>query len=211
MQFSAIRRSSSTLLQTFVISILFLAACSPLKSSQSEIWDSSLMASNPCPAPCFYGIEPGITTLSEAEDLLQAAGYCLDPSYIRSSSPTEPESLFCENWIFVGSDSGKEITRDVSFYAPNQLTVNMVVNQIGYPDAVMIDAFIRGEEEWSYMNLYYLKGFTRLILPDQIGADYRIEKETEVDRVIYYEEGFFTELYDDTSPWSGYGVYPPDF
>jgi len=196
-----------------VFSTLVLASCNLFKSNNSEIWDSSLMAANPCSAPCFYGIEPGTTTLSEAEDLLQAAGYCLDPSYIRSSSPTEPESLFCENWIFVGSDSGKVITRRVSITAPPQLTVEMVIDQLGDPDAVMVDAYGKGEGQGSYMALYYKNGFTRMMLFEQEGANYRLAKDTLVDRITYYEEGFFMEHFEDKkdkSPWSGYGIYPPD-
>ena len=91
------------------------------------------------------------------------------------------------------------------------MTVEMVFNQLGYPDAVMVDAYGRGEGEASYMNLYYKNGFTRLILYDQDSADYHLAKDTLVDWIVYYEDGFFEELYDDTSPWSGFGVYPPDF
>ena len=205
------RELPSTFLLTIILSILFLAACSLIKPSRSEIWDSSLLASNPCPAPCFYGIEPGTTTLNEAEELLQSAGLCLDPSYIRSSSPTEPEGILCENLITVKSDSGKEITRYVSIYAPAQLTVEMVFDQLGYPDAVMVDAYGKGEGEGSYLSLYYQNGFTRLILMDQERGDYRLAKDSLVDWIAFYEEGFFGELMEDTSPWSGFGVYPPDF
>ena len=204
------REPSRTYLQTIVSSILLLAACSPIKPIRSEIWDNSLLVSNPCLAPCFYGIEPGTTTLSEAESLLKSAGLCSQPSYIRSSSPIEPEGILCENLITVKSDSGKEITRYVSIYAPAQLTVEMVFDQLGYPDAVMVDAYGKGEEEGSYMNLYYQNGFTRLILMDQDRGDFRLAKDSLVDWIVFYEEGFFEELIEDTSPWSGFRVYPPD-
>jgi len=169
-----------------------------------------MMASNPCPPPCFYEIELGTTTLSEAEDLLQSAGLCLDPSYIRSSSPTEPESIFCENWIFVHSDSGKVITRSVSIPAPLQLTAEVVMDQLGYPGAVMVDAYGKGEGQSSYMALYYKNDSARLILSDQDSANYRLTKNTLVVRITYYEEGIFMEPNEPISPWSGYGVYPPD-
>jgi hypothetical protein len=216
MQFLNTRAASIILLKILAISILLSAGCRSFNPKSSEIWDNSLMASNPCSAPCFFGIEPGITSLTEAEDLLQAAGLCLDPYYIRSSSPTEPESIFCEDWTFVHSDSGKEITRSVSFEAPNELTAKMVFDQLGYPDAVTVDAYGKdaygeGDRKASYMNLYYVDGFTLLVLYEQDTGDYHLKKDTLVDWIGYYEEGFFEELFENTSPWSGYGVYPPDF
>lgn len=207
-------KPSKKFLLIYILLLQILAACSPLNSRRSEIWDSSLMATNPCSAPCFYGIEPGITTLPEAEYLLQAAGLCLDPSYIRNSSLTEPESIFCENWIFVRSDSGKVITRSVSIPTPPELTVEMVIDQLGDPDAVMVDAYGTGEgQQGSYMALYYKNGFTRIMLIEQDSASYRLVKDTHVDMITYHEEGFFMKHFEDKadkSPWAGYRVYPPD-
>jgi hypothetical protein len=152
---------------------------------------------------------PGSTTLSEAEKELSSAGLCSRPAYVHSS-PGEPDGINCETGIYVSTDSKKVVTRLVAFSPPEPLTVGMVVDQLGYPDAVKVNTYMSGEEHRSLMNLYYQKGFTRLILPDQEGAVFRLDQDTTVDRIVYCEEGFFEELREFASSWAGFVVYSRD-
>ena len=189
-----------------VLFALMLVSCGTLSTSEPTIQDYGLLSKTPCPAPCFYGIYPGSTTLSEAESKLSSAGLCSQPLYVHST-PGQPEGIHCDNGIYVSTDSKKVVTRLVAFDPPESLTVGMVVDQLGYPDATRVNTFKSGEGHRSLMFLYYQNGFIRLILPEHEGAGFRLDPDEQIDSIIYCEEGFFEELLDPTIPWAGFGVY----
>ncbi len=195
-----------TTLQLVVLLALILVGCGSPHNKRYQIQDGGLLSGTPCPPPCYYGIIPGSTTLSEAETMLRSEGLCSQPLYVRSSSG-EPDGIHCDNGIYVSTDSKKVVTRLIAFDPPETLTVGMVVDRLGYPDAVGVNAFLSGDEQRSLMFLYYQNGLIRLILPEQEGAKYRLDKDTRVFTIIYNEEGFFVELLGPTVPWAGFGRY----
>jgi hypothetical protein len=125
------------------------------------------------------------------------------------SSPGGTDAIICETGIQVSSDLGQEIVHLVAFAPFEPLTVGMVVDQLGYPDAVRVNATMPGEGQRSMMDLYYPTTLTRLMLPDQEGGAYRLQQDTPVERVVYHEEGLFEELRASASPWAGFGEYTP--
>lgn len=90
----------------------------------------------------------------------------------------------------------------------------MVLDQLGDPNAVMVDAYGTGDgQQGSYMALYYSDDIVRMILVDHDSSNYRLAKDTHVDMITYHEKGFFVKYFEDKmdkSPWSGYEVSSPD-
>jgi hypothetical protein len=71
----------SLLLGVIALPVLFVAACAPPPELRDPnlIQDDSLATSDPCAAPCWRGITPGVTTWSDALTILEDDATLTDP------------------------------------------------------------------------------------------------------------------------------------
>lgn len=202
------RRPSTASQMHLVFVPALLLGCSSCSGTKPDIGDGGLLSETPCAVPCFFGIEPGSTTLSNAQQALANAGICPNPENFDSRSEGGTTGFKCGLWVTVsGRSEGEGIT--TLGYSPSEpLTVGMVVEALGPPDAVAAIPSGLPEAPRSAMLLFYDRSLTRLLLPEQETRVYRLEAATLVERVVYFERSAFHSLRTGATPWAGFGEYP---
>jgi len=184
-----------------------LVGCSSASGTAPDIGDGGFLSATPCVAPCFFGIEPGSTTLSNAQEILVTAGICPNPENFDSRSEGGTIGFKCGVWITVSGGSQEEAITGLGYSPTEPLTVGTVVEALGPPDAVATIPSGLPEAQRSVMLLFYDRSLTRLLLPEQEGRVYRLESATLVQRVVYFERNAFQSFRTGTTPWAGFREY----
>ena len=110
--------------------------------------DLSLLTWDPCPPPCWYGLEPGGSSRSEAESVLTALGF-IEGGSLQDSSPgtgdapgTTHMTFQCVSASSTGPCGAMEFSNDllvsISIYPTGDLTLEEVVRALGTPDALLV-------------------------------------------------------------------------
>lgn len=143
-----------------ILLVLVFTGCSRTDSTPSipnptvpeEFRDTSIITRDPCSPPCWYMIEPGISTKEEAKQIL------LSLPFLDSSSIRERETFYWDpgvgdhiNGVLLAVDylrpKGQQaagflladgIVMDFTIYPNYSLTFQEVINSIGPPDYVRI-------------------------------------------------------------------------
>ncbi len=173
--------------------------------------DFGILSQQPCTAPCFQGITPGITSAQDAFLILREIGPCTsgggfgDPDLFCGSGPGE-----ISVYVYRRSKETKSVVDSIILEPPVRLTVGDFIAQYGPPDAAQAATEGADMPPWFLDSIYYDRSRVTLHLPR--GALKDLTPQTEIYDVTYWSADSYQQARDaaeDAAPWSGYGSYMP--
>jgi hypothetical protein len=197
--------------QFYIIVILILiGGCSPVKL------DPILKGQDDCYPPCWHQIQPGITTMTKALEVIQGlAGnsqYQLDKPFIYFSFNDHKH-----NRIHVSDD---EIVDWIEFDS-NPSDLSQVISTIGEPESLLfrIDSEVCVADMFFPKKGIYFQGECKASL---VGDYWTISPNTKLYSLHFYDpqkqlDDLLLILYGEVTgremkeairPWTGYGNYP---
>lgn len=179
--------------------------------------DRSLITGEPCAAPCWRGIMPGVTTWNEGLTILEDDDSIEDPttqtaddSSSVAASFKEPGGLDASGQIF--SDNGEEVGLIFLRLAPD-MTLGEVFDVHGEPDYVIGTPF-SDDPPQAIINLVYPDDqmIVYVFVPGQAGE---LDHSSEVVGVLYMQAPDMETLLATSSlhAWGGlapFETYGPD-
>lgn len=213
------KRSRLILPGLLLLLVMLAAACSPPPElrDQKLLNDDSLLTGEPCEAPCWRGITPGVTAWSEALTILEDDRTIEDPTVqTAEDSPAvaasfkEPGGIDASGQIF--SDDGQTVGLIFLRLAPD-MVLNDVIDKYGEPTWVIGTPF-SDDPPQAIVNLVYPDNqmIVYVFVPGKDGA---IDGSNEVVGVLYMKPEDMTTLLQTSSlhRWEGFAdfsVYGPD-
>ena len=186
-----------------------------LKDPADEIGDGGFLSGEPCGPPCFLGIIPDVTKESDAVKILQDNGLYQDCSFVNNEPESGLRGFHCSSaLVSITFFRGTDLVGGVGFYPVQRLTVEMVIEKYGEPDAVSVRSiwFNWEAQPETSMTLFYNDINATLSLGTQGGNVFNLEPSTPIISVGYSKPGFPSADEDEAfrkylSLWQGYGEY----
>lgn len=130
----------------WVITIaLVLFSCTPrtlnLEKLDPTLYDQSWLTGKPCGAPCWNGLEPGVSSrldsITTVKQLPFISGNDVELTQTTGASflCKQPQSFNCVNMDFEN-----DILKDIYFVPNYQITFEQVVEKLGKPDGILVQA-----------------------------------------------------------------------
>lgn len=189
--------------------LLAVAACSPPPElrDQNLLNDTSLLTGEPCEAPCWNGITPGVTRWSDALTILEDDPSIEDPSIQTAEDSSavaasfkEPGGVDASGQIF--SDSGETVGLIFLRLAPDML-LDDVLEKYGDPTYVIGTPF-SDDPPQAIVNLVYpdQQMIVYVFVPGQQGA---VDGTNEIVGVLYMQPSDMDTLLRTSSlhAWTG--------
>ncbi len=213
------KRSRILLPGLLIALVVLVAACSPPPElrDQKLINDRSLVTGEPCEAPCWRNITPGVTAWSDALTLLEDDATIEDPtvqtaedSSAVAASFKEPGGVDASGQIF--SEDGDKVGLIFLRLAPD-VTLDQVLARYGEPTYVIGTPF-SDEPPQAIVNLVYpdQQMIVYVFVPGQQGA---LDGLNEIVGVLYMQPTDMTLLIQSSNlhTWEGlssFSTYGPD-
>jgi hypothetical protein len=207
-------KRSRLLLPGLLLLVLLAAACSPPPElrDQKLLNDTSLLSGEPCEAPCWNGITPGITTWDEARTILEDDPSIEDPTLQTAEDSASVAASFKEPG---GVDASGQI------FSEDGETVGLIFLRLA-PDMVLDDVLAKyGDPTWvigtpfsddppqAIVNLVYPENqmIVYVFVPGKEGA---IDGTNEVVGVLYMKPEDMDTLLRTSSlhAWEGFTTFP---
>ncbi|MFN8378500.1 MAG: hypothetical protein U0452_07490 [Anaerolineae bacterium] len=213
------KRSRLLLPGLLLLLVMLAAACSPPPElrDQKLLNDDSLITGEPCEAPCWRGITPGVTAWSEALTILEDDRTIEDPttqtaddSSAVAASFKEPGGIDASGQIF--SDNGNTVGLIFLRLAPD-MTLDEVLAKYGDPTWVIGTPF-SDDPPQAIVNLVYPdeQMIVYVFVPGKEGA---LDGTNEIVGVLYMQASDMETLLKTSSlhAWEGladFATYGPD-
>jgi hypothetical protein len=205
----------------FIVFAILLASCGSETITDNgigqlnetpEIGDGGFFSEEPCGPPCFWNIIPGVTTIDEAEAVLEAkniTGLCT--RYNNEEARTRGVTCYPGMELGIGFGFHEDIVTDISFRTSETITLDDVVEKYGEPSAVFVQYTGLPEEPYRTMTmLYYDSIYTYLHLPEQESGVFEVKPSLEVQDIAYSSVDLYRRSRQRfSSDWKGYGSYTP--
>jgi hypothetical protein len=210
--------------------VLFIAAAVGIITLVNNLTrhPSSILTSD-CTPPCWYGIQPGETTMGEALEILDGFEEVNQNSIMletgRNSSEIEKVS-----WRFQrpGRDSGGSVQLEdervvaIRILTIGSLTLADALNQFGQPDQIWTQIGTGQAREFLEITLLYpTQGYVVAAIIDLEGKNDHVDlqESTPIYRITYFDPSQFEELLETRAlidqpmvsrkgslkPWPGLG------
>lgn len=213
------KRSRILLPGLLIALVVLVAACSPPPElrDQKLINDRSLVTGEPCEAPCWRNITPGVTAWSDALTLLEDDATIEDPTVQTAedrsavaASFKEPGGVDSSGQIF--SEDGDKVGLIFLRLAPD-VTLDQVLARHGEPTYVIGTPF-SDEPPQAIVNLVYpdQQMIVYVFVPGQQGS---LDGLNEIVGVLYMQPTDMTLLIQSSNlhTWEGlasFATYGPD-
>ncbi len=192
-----------------ILSILFLFGCGLISdqkiSGVKVIGDGGFLSSQPCGAPCFWGIYPGSTTETQVYEVLQNKGIEKKCAPFDRTKEGGRRGITCVNSVLIVF--GKDVVQDIGFSPTQKITVEEVIKHFGEPSHILVAITSTPEYPDTTMILFFDEILTSLALPEQKGTRYQIAATTEVLNIGYSDNASYKATSSSLPGWSGYGEY----
>jgi len=196
-------RKKSALLLCMLI-LCLPSACSYGNRPQVVIGDGGLISGEPCSAPCFWNINPGITTEKEALQILsQKLNVKNCDSWDKDESGRD-KGIRCES---IGITFDNNIVNTVSFRPSEIVTVEELMEKYGAPDGIFVAALGISAQPPIAMMLYFDTVNMVIHLPEQDSRIYNLQSDTLVESVVYMSKTEYLSTKNLRQEWTGYGGY----
>ena len=107
-------------------------------NNQTPTDEGGLVSGIPCGPPCYSGIVPGITKISEVEGLLKKNYHWINCKEVGDNP--DSKGLRCDN-VFINYDISKsETVMGIGFSPGPKIVVDQLINKYGPPDMVITDS-----------------------------------------------------------------------
>ena len=124
---------------------LVLFSCTPrgvnLDTLNPNLYDQSWLTGEPCSAPCWYGLEPGVSSRQDSISTTQKLPFIsgINSTYTNSQNA----AFFCkkpQDYECVNMDFENDVLEAIYFNPNYQITFEQVVERLGTPDGFLIQA-----------------------------------------------------------------------
>lgn len=219
------------ILQYGLMSVIFLSVVPLLVYDQKPLPilvvhpvadDFGIISHNPCGAPCFHGIRPGITSFDDAAFILKKAG---EPCYVtkpkRMGPWTGKPRILCQisdihgdmigdRQIFLYAD-GPDVrnlkVNEINILGPRvKVTLGQLIAQYGQPDAIRTWAASPSQ----LGAMVYYDSLYIIVYLAMLPGEFTITPATGIGGAVYvsaatYQSDKFT--FPGRIRWTGYGSY----
>ena len=190
------------------IAILTVACTSPLGSlgkqpGPVDVEDGGLLKHEGCELPCFWGIVPGATSLTETVNIFERknlSAYC-------SSNLDQYSRLACDDIAIIVVNPENDRVSSVGVDPANPITIGDVISLYGQPNAVLITPDGVPEHPYTTMMVFFDNIRTRIILARQEGTVYKVNSSVSLDNISYYDADSYKTDEQHAIDWNGYGEY----
>jgi len=175
------------------------------KNTLPNHWDGGLFSEIPCQAPCFAGINPGVTTENQIANIIQENNYFQNCTF--EDKPNQGRRIFCNGLVIsINKDNG--LADGIGFSPLLAFTLEDVVSKYGEPTTVWFALLgIPEAPEFSMIVLFEDKKILVDLEDQEASTDmYLLVPSAKVTKIVYYSKenyGFTAYL----QPWHGYGEY----
>lgn len=213
---SPLRRTQRTRIASVALVGLLLAACqaAPPLRSDKYLFDTGLIVApavggQPCDAPCWKGIIPGISTFVDGVSKIKADAAFKDVQE-RAQDATTPASA---TWSAAAGEQCCQMVANLQTglvesilirVASNAMTAQQVIDKHGEPPYVQTGDY--SETESVVQLIYPQQGFITWVVPG--AADSTFEPTDPITAVIYIDPKLLDDLIRTATlgKWSGFGV-----
>jgi hypothetical protein len=182
--------------------------------SPPDIKDGGFLSGEPCRAPCFLGIVPNQTKESQAVQLLKNNNLYENCFLFDHESESGLRGAVCSNGrVSVAYFRGTDIIGSIGFRPSQEITVEMIVEKYGEPNAVLVASDLPAEGEPSTtMSLVYDAIYAVVSLNEQEGTTFQLSPTTMIESIGYADPAFPSVEENEfssslSSSWHGYGEY----
>jgi hypothetical protein len=166
-------------------------------------WDGGVISGQPCFAPCFAGIIPGITTEDEVLKIIEQESTRIQHCYT-DYTYHDHKAFDCDGLLIRIKNDTKVVT-SVGFSITKKVPFSDLMDKYGEPTSIHIYPDGIPEAPKSYVIVFFNKNM-RADLGQQKGVTAEVNGELLVDNFIYCSEencnlDSFIQL------WKGYGIY----
>jgi hypothetical protein len=186
--------------------LLFLiSGCVGSNKKSLEIGDGGLLSGNPCSAPCFLGIYPGITTEEQALTIFSSKLDVKNCDRWDTRNSGGDRGIRCSS---IGVTFNDQNFVNVVGFSPSQnISLSNVIRKYGNPDGVFVSASgIEGTPP--IIALIYFDSLNMIIhLPEQDSSLYNLQPDIQIESIVYLDRSDY--LFDKRSAkqWKGFGNY----
>jgi hypothetical protein len=216
--------TTAAILGFVAITMLFLWGANHAISRPSMV-----LTNDACEAPCWYGIQPGVTTSWEAYEILSAIDVITNNSIYGEYNKKEAVTSYY--WFFQppASDSGGSVHFEddrvtaISILTVDSLKLKDFIAKFGEPDQYWTEIGYGELREYLEISLFYpTQGYVVNLVIDTEGDSKQaeIKGSSQVIRVTFFEPELMDDLLEtslliDTPkgarkgsfiPWTGYGM-----
>ncbi|MCX6083243.1 MAG: hypothetical protein NTW32_27260 [Chloroflexi bacterium] len=196
-----------------IICILFsthLSACSTTISSptpSTNIGDGGFLSGNPCSAPCFHNITPGVTTEKQALEILSLELDIKNCDRWEKNNNGVNRGISCSNIGITFDDSN--LVNVVSFRPTQIITIGEVIKKYGNPDAILVTSINPSNKQIGTVNMmvYYDSLNLNISLADQNSGEFELKPTTLIGNIGYSDQNSYKLKRRYFQKWNGYGLY----
>jgi hypothetical protein len=186
-----------------------------LITTTPDIKDGGFLSGEPCRAPCFLGIIPNKTKESQAIQILKDYGLYKNCYIYDNESETGLRGAVCSKTnVSIVYFRGSDLVGSIGFRPTERLTVEMVIDKYGVPDAVSVASiwFNWERQPTTNMALVYEEINATISLGKQEGNIFQVKPVSIIESIGYSDNTFPSiEEYESgnrfLSSWHGYGEY----
>ncbi len=187
------------------IAVVLLSACVLPFRLGAPPYTADLFFDKTCQAPCVLGITPGVTSEAQARHVTETNANLTGCVAGDNTSIGGVRWIKCRGVVVVFWD---DLVTQVGFDPPS-LTVEQAIAQLGPPDAVDVLLTARPDEPARTKMVLLYDGIRgQLGLPEQNGAGFKLNAETQVVNVSYFDSQTYSTIRSESQQWLGYGAYP---
>ncbi len=141
---------SNYIKQIFVIAIsLVISSCVPrganFETLDPNLYDQSWLTGKPCGAPCWYGLEPGVSSHQDSISRVNQLSFIngntavfTDPAVYPYIDGVSFQYKKPQDFYYVGMYFEKGILEDIDFSPSYQITFEQAVEKLGSPDGFWV-------------------------------------------------------------------------
>ena len=166
-------------------------------------WDGGIISGQPCFAPCFAGIVPGITTEDEVLKIIEQESTRIQHCYTEYTYHDD-KKFDCDGLLILIRNDTKIVT-SVGFAIIKKVSFSELIDKYGEPTAIHIYPDGIPEAPMNYVIVFFKKNI-RADLGQQKGFTAEVNGELFADMFIYCAEEN-CNLDSFIQPWKGYGTY----
>ncbi len=184
--------------------LCLISACGDNNKNTLDIGDGGLLSGDPCSAPCFLGINPGVTTEEQALAIISSKLDVMSCDRWDTRNRGGDRGIRCSNIIGI-TFNDQNLVNGVGFSPSLVITLNDIIRKYGNPDGVFITASGIDNTPPIVALLYFNKENMIVYLPEQNSTQYNLKPDIQIESIQYLEQSDYLFNFRSAKPWNGYG------